>query len=108
MFELSKHRQIQILGKKLEHVINVKILPYARIVEKTSVYLECVSWSFSYVDRSVTTVEYVRIVYRSRLLDWIKSRCYIERYSPLDLFEPESGIIRIPQQPLSDFFLGQL
>ena len=43
MFELSKHRQIQILGKKLEHVINVKILPYARIVEKTSVYLECVS-----------------------------------------------------------------
>ena len=25
------------------HVINVKILPYARIVEKTSVYLECVS-----------------------------------------------------------------
>ena len=40
------------------------------------------------VDRCVTTVEYVRIVHRSRLLDWIKSCCYIERYSPLDLFEP--------------------
>ena len=51
----------------------------------------------SFVDRCVTTVEYVRIVHRSRLLDWIKSCCYIERYSPLDLFEPASGIIRIPQ-----------
>ena len=49
------------------------------------------------VDRCVTTVEYVRIVHRSRLLDWIKSCCYIERYSPLDLFEPASGVIRIPE-----------
>ena len=40
------------------------------------------------VDRCVTTVEYVGIIHRSRLLDCIKSRCYIERYSPLDLFEP--------------------
>ena len=38
----------------------------------------------------------MRIVHRSRLLVWIKS-CYIERYSPLDLFEPASGVIRIPQ-----------
>ena len=30
----------------------------------------------------------MRIVHRSRLLDCIKSCCYIERYSPLDLFEP--------------------
>ena len=42
-------------------------------------------------------MEYVRIVHRSRLLDCIKSCCYIERYSPLDLFEPASGVIRIPQ-----------
>ena len=36
----------------------------------------------------VTNVEYVRIVHRSRLLDCIKSCCYTERYSSLDLFEP--------------------
>ena len=48
------------------------------------------------VDRCVTTVENVRIVLRSRLLVWMKS-CYIERYSPLDLFEPASGVIRIPK-----------
>ena len=29
---------------------------------------------------------------------WIKSCCFIERYSPLDLFEQTSGVIRIPQQ----------
>ena len=86
------------MGTFAVHVINVRILPYARIVEKTSVYLERVSRSLSYVDRCVTTVEYVRIVLRSRLLDWIKSCCYIERYSPLDLFEPGSGVIRIPRQ----------
>ena len=39
----------------------------------------------------------MRIVHRSRLLVWIKSCCYIKRYSPLDLFEPASGVIRIPQ-----------
>ena len=39
----------------------------------------------------------MRVVHRSRLLDWIKSCCYIERYSPLDLFEPASGVIRIPK-----------
>ena len=60
------------MGTFTVHVINVKILPYARMV----------------VDRCVTTVEYVRIVHRIRLLDSIKSCCYIERYSPLDLFEP--------------------
>ena len=49
------------------------------------------------VDRCVTTVEYVRIVYHSRLLVWIKSCCYIERYSPLDLFEPASGVTRVLQ-----------
>ena len=79
------------------HVANVKILPYARIVEKTSVYLECVSLSLI-IDRCVTTVEYVRTVHRSRLLDWIKSRCFIERYCPLALFEQASGVLRIPQQ----------
>ena len=30
------------MGTFTVHVINVKILLYARIVEKTSVYLECV------------------------------------------------------------------
>ena len=40
----------------------------------------------------------MRIVHRSRLLVWIKSCCYVERYSPLDLFEPARGVIRIPQQ----------
>ena len=50
------------------------------------------------VDRWVETVEYVRIVHRGRLLVWIKSCCYIERYSPLDLFEPARGVIRILQQ----------
>ena len=40
------------------------------------------------VDRCVKTVEYVRIV---------KSSYYIKRYSRLDLFEPASGVIRIPQ-----------
>ena len=49
------------------------------------------------VDGCVTTVKYVRIVHRTRLLVWIKSCCYIERYSPLDLFEPASRDIRIPQ-----------
>ena len=77
-------------------VINVKIVPHARIVEKTSVYLESVL-----VDRCVTTVKCaVRIVHPSRLLDWIKSCCYIERYSALDLFEPVSGVLRIPQRNL--------
>ena len=49
------------------------------------------------LDRCVTTVEYVRIVYRNKLMVWIKSGCYIERYSPPHLFEPASGVIRIPQ-----------
>ena len=49
------------------------------------------------VDRCVSTVECVRIVHRSRLLDWIKSCCYIKRYIPLDLCEPASGVIRIRQ-----------
>ena len=31
------------MGAFTVHEINVKILPYARIVEKTSLYLECVS-----------------------------------------------------------------
>ena len=52
----------------------------------------------SYVDRCVTNVEYVRVVHRSRLLDCIKSCCYIGRYSPLDLFEPAERVKRIPQQ----------
>ena len=33
------------MGTFTVHVINVKILPYARIVEKTSLYLKCISWS---------------------------------------------------------------
>ena len=33
------------MGTFTVHVINVKILPYARIVEKISLYLKCVSWS---------------------------------------------------------------
>ena len=33
------------MGTFTVHVINVKILPYARIVEKTSLYLKRVSWS---------------------------------------------------------------
>ena len=74
--------------------INVKILPYARIVEKNLFILRMCQLI---VDRCVTTVEYVRIVYHSRLLVWIKSCCYIERYSPLDLFEPASGVTRVLQ-----------
>ena len=31
------------MGTFTVHVINVKILPYARIVEKATVYLECFS-----------------------------------------------------------------
>ena len=50
------------MGTFTVHVINVKILPYARIVEKPSVYLECVSWSLI-VDSCVTTVEYVKVVH---------------------------------------------
>ena len=56
-------------------------------------------WSL-FVDRCVTTVEYVRIAYRNRLLVWIKSCCYVGRYCPLDLFEPASGVVRIPQHSL--------
>ena len=50
------------MGTFTVHVINVKILPSARIVGKLSVYLECVSWSLI-VDSCVTTVEYVKIVH---------------------------------------------
>ena len=53
------------MGTFTVHVIDVKILPHARMVEKTSVCLECVlfdRWSLI-VDSCVTTVEYVRIVY---------------------------------------------
>ena len=82
------------MGTFTVNVISLKILPNTRIVEKTSVR---VSWSLV-VDRCVTTAEYVRIVYRNRLLIWIKLCCYVERYSPLDLFEPASGVIGIPQQ----------
>ena len=60
------------MGTFAVHVINVKILPYERIVEKTSVYLDYVSWSLI-VDPCVTTVEYVRIVYRNRLLVWMNT-----------------------------------
>ena len=38
------------------------------------------------------------------MLGWIKS-CYIERYSPLDLFEPASGFIRFPQHLVHRGFL---
>ena len=78
------------MGTFTVHVINVKILPYARIVENPLYTYNVLvdRRSFSSLDRCVTTVEYVRIVHCSRLLDWIKSCCYIERYSPLDLFEP--------------------
>ena len=40
----------------------------------------------------------MRNVHHSRLFDWIKSCCCIERYSPLDLSEPASGVTRIAQQ----------
>ena len=53
----------------------------------------------------VLIVVCVRIVHRSGLLDWIKSCCYIERYSPLDLFEPASGVIRILQQSTTNIKL---
>ena len=51
----------------------------------------------------------MRILYRNRLLVLIKSCCYIERYSPLDLFESASGVIRmgvVPEYvvPLSSVF----
>ena len=36
------------MGTFTVHVINMKIPPDARIVEKTSVYFECVSWSLCY------------------------------------------------------------
>ena len=71
------------------HVINVKILLYPRIVEKplyTQNFLVDRLVTLI-VDRCVTNVEYVRIVHRSRLLNCIKSCCYIVRYRPLDLFE---------------------
>ena len=85
--KVTKFRYIIMRTFTIHSVITVKILPYVRIVEKTSVHFRmCLI-----VDRCVTTVEYVRIVYRSRLLDWIKSCCYIERYSPLDLFERQAA-----------------
>ena len=61
-------------------------------------------WSL-FVDRCVTTVEYVRIAYRNRLLVWIKSCCYVVRYCPLDLFEPASGVVRIPQHSITNIFV---
>ena len=53
----------------------------------------------------VLIVVCVRIARRSGLLDWIKSCCYIERYSPFDLFEPASGVIRILQQSTTNIKL---
>ena len=51
------------------HVINVKTLPYARIVEKP-----LYTWNvLVLVLFLVLIVECVRIVHHSRLLDWIES-----------------------------------
>ena len=72
------------MGTFTAHVIDIKILPYAMIVGKNFCMLRM---CYLIVDRCVTTVEYVRIVYHNRLSVWIKSCFYIERYSPLDLFE---------------------
>ena len=49
------------MGTFTVHVMNVKIQPYAGIVEKKPCIL---------------SAEYVRIAHRNRLLDWIKSCCY--------------------------------
>ena len=53
----------------------------------------------------VLIVVCVGIVHRSRLLDWNKSCCFIERYSPFNLFEPASGVIRILQQSTTNIKL---
>ena len=45
----------------------------------------------------------MRIVYHNRLVAWIKSCCYIERYSLPDLFEPAGGVIRILQHVCQEF-----
>ena len=58
------------------HLIFVKILPYARAIEKTSVFLECSSSSL--------IVEGVRIVHCDRLFAWIECCCSIKRCSPLE------------------------
>ena len=76
------------MGTFTAHLINIKILPYAMIVGKNLCILRM---CYLIVDRCVTTVKYVRIVYHNRLSVWIKSCFYIERYSPLDLFEQFSN-----------------
>ena len=66
---------------------------YYKDSRKISLYSECIRHVLVLV--LVFIVESVGIVHRNRLCDWIKSRCYIERYSPLDLFEPACGVRRI-------------
>ena len=67
------------MGTLTVHVINVKILPYARM--KTTVYLICFSWSLI-VDRLVTLIVVLRtlnmwqLYIAVRSLDWIKSCCW--------------------------------
>ena len=55
----------------------------------------------------VLIVECVRIVRPSRLLDWIKSFRYFERYTPFDLFEVVRAVTRIPQHYLSAIITGK-
>ena len=63
------------MGTFTAHVIDIKILPYAMIVGKNFCILRM---CYLIVDRCVTTVEYVRIVYHNRLSVWIKSCFYID------------------------------
>ena len=55
----------------------------------------------------VLIVECVRIVHPSRLLDWIKSCCYFEGYTPFDLFEVARAVTRIPQHYLAAIIRGK-
>ena len=82
------------------HLICVKILPYARAIEKTSVFLECSSSSL--------IVEGVRIVHCDRLFAWIKMLLFNQKMqSSWVLFEPGCRVIRIPRQ-LQTFEKGGL
>ena len=58
------------MGTFTAHVIDIKIRPYAMIVGKNFCILRM---CYLIVGRCVTTVEYVRIVYRNRLLVWMNT-----------------------------------
>ena len=101
-------------------MINVKILPYARIVEKplytrsrligSCVYLECFSWSLI-VDRLVTLIVVLRTLNMWEL--YIAVDCWIawnrvvtsKNTVLLICLNQRSGVKRIPQQVIFILFI---